>query len=234
MKHLKSIIMLCGILALAGCSETWNELKGGLGDLKLPALGTDTEPADFVVGSDCPKIEVVPELAGYNEFRPIKNPFEDSLITSVNLTLAGAACTYNPKSVTVDLKLQFDGRLGPAQESATNKEFFSVPFFVAVKEPGGNVLAKEVFAASLNYPTGAQRTVYTENLRQIIPIANTARGPRYKVVVGFQLTPEQLSYNRAAIKRRKVLQDLNRNYKKPEIQREGEIQNAPVNLQGGN
>ncbi|MCK6418801.1 MAG: hypothetical protein L6Q57_07685 [Alphaproteobacteria bacterium] len=232
MKNFKAIIVLCGALVLVSCADTWNELKGGLGDLSLPSLRNGTNPEDFVAGSDCPKVEAVPELAAYNEFRPVKNPFEDSLITSVNLTLVGAACTYNPKSVTMDLKLQFDGRLGPAQK-AENKEFFSIPFFVAVKEPGGNVLAKEVFAASLNYTPGSGRATYTENLRQIIPIANTARGPRYKVVVGFQLSPEQLAYNRAAIKRQKVMQDMQRNYKKPQIQREGDAVNAPVDLQGG-
>jgi hypothetical protein len=151
---------------------------------------------------------------------------ENRLITQVSIGLAGRACQYNLKSVTVDLKVNFDGRLGAGSDPA-QRAYFSLPFFVAVMEPGGNILAKEVFAATLAYPSGAQKQTYTENLRQIIPIANTARGPRYKVKIGFQLSPDQLKYNRAAIKRLQVIKDMQKMRQNTQILRS----DAPLDLQ---
>lgn len=58
-------------------------------------------------------------------------------------------------------------------------------------------MAKEVFAASLNFGSGASSANYYESLRQIIPVKHGTNSGKYKVLVGFQLTHEQLAYNRA-------------------------------------
>ena len=111
-----------------------------------------------------------------------------------------STCTYNDRSVTVDLKLAFDGNLGPkGRKTSKDKPFFSYPFFVAVTSPSGKILAKEIFAASMTYDAGQNEQIYFETLRQIIPTDNRSQGAGYKVMIGFQLAEKQLDYNRKII-----------------------------------
>ena len=60
-------------------------------------------------------------------------------------------------------------------------------------------MAKEVFAVSMNFEPGETTRTHTEYLRQIIPIKSKETAFQYQVLVGFQLSPEQLAYNRAAL-----------------------------------
>jgi hypothetical protein len=99
--------------------------------------------------------------------------------------------------VTVDLKVFFEGTLGPMGQAAPQPTV-SYPFFVAVTSPSGAILAKEVFSAPMTYSAGGQET-YVETMRQIIPIPNKEAGDHFKVLAGFQLSQDQLNYNRAVI-----------------------------------
>jgi hypothetical protein len=103
-------------------------------------------------------------------------------------------CVYGSQSVTVDIKLSFEGTAGANGPAGTA----SYPFFVAVTGPGGNILAKEVFAASMDYSRGPNQT-YFESMRQIIPVPSKTAGEQFKVLAGFQLSDDQLAYNRALI-----------------------------------
>ena len=108
--------------------------------------------------------------------------------------------------------MDFAGTLGPQARAASGqKPFFSHPFFVAITSDNGDILAKEIFAASLTYPAGADSQTYTERLRQVIPIDNRDRGANYKVLVGFQLTPDQLAYNRKKLAEVQIMRAAEQN-----------------------
>lgn len=189
------------------------------GELDIPLVSapsaTDPRSEQFVVSGNCPTVEIVNELSMLSEYMDVANPQADNLLSSVHLSQAESDCTYSGKNATVDIKLAFEGMLGPrGRTSASDKPFFSYPFFVAVTAPDGKILAKEVFGASMTYGTDQDTQTYYESLRQIIPIADPARGARYKVLVGFQLSQDQLNQNRAFIRRQ------NEAPPEPEIQEE--------------
>ncbi|MEQ1609008.1 MAG: hypothetical protein ABL956_08600 [Hyphomonadaceae bacterium] len=105
-------------------------------------------------------------------------------------------CRYigtNP--ITMDIEIDFAFGKGPKAQGSSR----SYPAFVTVTRRDRAVLAKEVFDVNVTFPPGADVVRVTEQVPGIvIPRANeTVSGTNFEVIVGFQLTPEQLAYNRS-------------------------------------
>lgn len=192
-------ISIC-LLSLTAC-ETVEGLKQDISNIKLsdftPSISKSNDESQFLINGNCPKITIVEELSMLDEFTPGTSAKSSNLISSVKMSESESTCTYNDRSVTVDLKLAFNGKLGTkGRKTSKDKPFFSYPFFVAVTSPSGKILAKEIFAASMTYDAGKNEQVYFETLRQIIPTDSRSKGAGYKVMLGFQLAEKQLNYNR--------------------------------------
>jgi len=160
-----------------------------------------------LLADNCPAVDIVGELSSLSEFTNPQNPIEKNMISRVQISESSSLCEYTTKSVTVDLKLTFDGILGQqGRINSNDKPFFTYPFFIAVVSPSGKILAKEIFAASMTYDQGKDHQLYYESLRQIIPVKGKRNGARHKIMVGFQLSPEQLAYNRALLNQVQTIQ----------------------------
>jgi len=97
--------------------------------------------------------------------------------------------------INMDVEIDFAFGRGPKAESAAE----SYPVFVTVTRRDRTVLAKETFAVNVNFPAGKDIIRITETVPGIvIPRANdTVSGTNFEVIVGFDLTPEQIAYNRS-------------------------------------
>jgi len=200
MKNFKSFAFAACVLAPSLLLAACNTVDGFVDDIRyndwFANTGKKTSSASENLLSDgCPKASIVPELGTYPNFIDDKKPTTSTLVSAAKIETIQSKCQFASQSVTVDIKLAFDGILGPAGK---NNQSASYPFFVAVTSPGGAILAKEVFAANMNYQTGPSQT-YVESMRQIIPIPSKVAGEQYKILAGFQLTDDQLRYNRAVI-----------------------------------
>lgn len=119
-----------------------------------------------------------------------------------NVTFTGAIegvrgyCRYigtNP--ITMEVEIDFAFGKGPKAATSTR----TYPVFVSVTRRDRSVLAKEKFDIQVAWPAGKDVVRYTETIPGIvIPRANeTISGSNFEVLVGFDLTPEQLAYNRS-------------------------------------
>lgn len=202
MKKFRLFALCLCLLGVASCRTT-EAIKDDIDSLDLPALSVDGEPSteDLTYSGSCPEVKLIDELASYSEFSDSSSARDGDLISRVKIANVKSACHTDESTVTLDLKLTFDGILGPqARSSMSEKPFFTYPFFVAVASPEGKILAKEVFAASMTYPPGSNRHFYYENIRQIIPVEARDHGRPFKILLGFQLGPDQLDYNRKRLK----------------------------------
>lgn len=97
--------------------------------------------------------------------------------------------------IAMDLDISFAFGKGPKAEGTSK----SYPVFVTVTRRDRTVLAKETFTMNVNFPAGKDIVRLTENIPGIvIPRANdTVSGTNFEVIVGFDLTPEQIAYNRS-------------------------------------
>ena len=199
MKYTKYIALCLCLINLSAC-QTLTSLQDDVSDLaagELPPTHVIGGKTEALLASPCPQVELVSDLSSLSDFSTPNSPSDENLISRVNLKSAQSTCKLASKSAIVDLTLIFDGVLGKkGRQKSSDKPFFSYPFFIAITAPNGKIMAKEIFAASLTYGANENEHTYFEKLRQIIPIKNKAHANRYKVLIGFQVTPDQLAYNR--------------------------------------
>ncbi len=197
MKILRSLLIVMATVSLSAC-DTVNNFTDQISIFDEPEIVSNEERRTAEMVTPCPKVEIVDELSALTEFSDASNPVDYNVISRVHLTQVESSCRYNERNVMIDLKLAFEGELGQKGRVRSNdKPFFSYPFFVAVVAPDNNIMAKEVFAAPITYNRDESKHTYYESLRQIIPIERKVLGQKYKLMIGFQLSPDQLAYNRA-------------------------------------
>ena len=104
-------------------------------------------------------------------------------------------CRYvdaDPITMAIDVDMEF-GR-GPAATSDTQH----YRYWVAVSRRGRNTLAKQYYDVTVRFPHGQPIVTHTEHIDRItIPRANAdISGENFEILVGFDLTPEELQFNR--------------------------------------
>lgn len=105
-------------------------------------------------------------------------------------------CRYiNDNPITMEIEIDFAFGKGPKADGDTQ----TYPYFVSVTRRDRLVLAKDVSEITVKFPEGADIVRRTEKVDGIvIPRATgTVSGTNFEVIVGFDLTAEQLAYNRS-------------------------------------
>ena len=191
-------------LSLSGCEtvgQTYESTKERIAAIEwsLPSFGSSQaeETADAAGDQSCPPVTAVDELRNLSQFIDDRNPVPEDSISRVSITGVDSTCRFNENNVVVQMDIGFTGELGPrAAQWNTPDPDFVYPYFVAIAAPDGRVIAKETFALSLSYMPGQTALTQTEALRQIIPLNSDMFASDYTLMIGFQLTPDQLAYNR--------------------------------------
>ena len=145
----------------------------------------------------CPRVSILKQtslLTLYGE-----GPGRDDVDVAFELELRDVAsdCDLNVDDeagggVQVTFALPIYATRGPAAET----DRLSVPFFVALADPGRQVVAKEVFTAEIAFDADGASAQTVEEIEQWIPLGPGEIGLGYETLIGFQLTPEQLEDTR--------------------------------------
>tara|TARA_R110000868_G_scaffold76499_2_gene219891 strand:- start:36451 stop:37014 length:564 start_codon:yes stop_codon:yes gene_type:complete len=105
-------------------------------------------------------------------------------------------CSYSgERPILANLELDMGFGRGPAAVG----ESHTYEYFVAVTRRDTAVIAKEVFPVTVRFNAGQDRVFRTETIDAIsIPRANAdTSGINFEILVGFELTPEELAFNRS-------------------------------------
>jgi len=105
--------------------------------------------------------------------------------------LAGT-CIYDDTEISVDLQIQIIAGRGPA---ATGDDA-RMNYFVAVTRADSTVLAREAFDVAIELSGNQTRNEIIEEIEQTIPIPEGGSGASLVIVVGFEMTPDELEFNR--------------------------------------
>lgn len=143
----------------------------------------------------CPLMGVL-----YDSSRTVQfaNPGEERL---ANVTYTGEIrgvrgfCRYvGDEPILLDIEIDMAFGKGPAAQSNAH----AYRYWVAVTRRDIAPIARETFEIPVEFPRDGDRTARTLTLDGIvIPRANeTISGANFEVLVGFELTPEQLEFNR--------------------------------------
>lgn len=145
----------------------------------------------------CFDATIIDDLRTLRQFSTEKSAIPENMISEITMSSIEAHCQKNDHNIIIDLDITFEGKIGPQGFSMNEGETkFIYPYFLAVMSPNGAIISKEIFAVPLSYKAYELRTRHTENIRQIIPTGGQLYNDRTALNIGFQLTTEQLSYNR--------------------------------------
>ena len=110
------------------------------------------------------------------------------------LTNLSALCNFERDRLVMDIAFQVIASRGPANRD----DEAAIPYFLAIADETGGIIAKETFGTILPFKGNLRRVSIKETFEPTIPYP---AGPNilgnYRVLIGFQLTPEQVAYNRA-------------------------------------
>jgi hypothetical protein len=197
-------------LSLAGCGTTHKDKAPP----QLPGEETKAGPAQAEAGSKkpgmigklagkkdtpnpgpCPLLGVLYDASRVVELKQPEEKFANVGFTGEINNVRGL-CTYSgalPIEMSMDIDMAF-GR-GPMAGGDTHV----YRYWVAVTRTDIAPLAKEYFDVPVKFQNGDARLFHTETIKKIvIPRANAnVSGAAFEILVGFDLTPDQLAFNRA-------------------------------------
>jgi hypothetical protein len=156
-----------------------------------------TDPLLVDQGPICPVTAVLSDAVTVTKLKPGAGqvlPVPANVAFSAEMSQAVLECDYDPETnrLVVNIEFAVKGTRGPA---ATGQDP-PLEFFVAVVDADNNILSKRVFQSR---PLMAGRTTntFTQTVDDFpVPLAMDTRPYDYEILTGFQLTAEELAFNR--------------------------------------
>ncbi len=142
----------------------------------------------------CPYVKVLYDAARYEEFKDGRVASDAVGYTGEIQDLA-SGCEYKAKDpIHVEVELLFAFGRGPAAVGSA-KDY---SYWVAVTDRNSSVIDKQYFTVHAAFPAGQDRVLVTDRINEIrIPRANSdVSGANFEVLVGFDVTPEMVDFNR--------------------------------------
>ncbi len=178
---------------------TWHATWHATGALLLLALlpaGCGKEDSQRFA-PPCPVPSLPRDTSDLRRFRGAGRDITDSVLEGRITGLSGA-CTRGEKGfVTASISVGIDLIRGPAN----TRQVVDVAYFVAVSEgqgPDERILDKRVYTLRAEFPSNTDRLRLAGDEVQLqLPVTPTKTAAAYRILVGFQLTPEELQVNRS-------------------------------------
>jgi hypothetical protein len=138
----------------------------------------------------CPGAVIAPDVDRVAQLATTSGDLGD-VVAAAKIDAATTKCSAEKDGVAVNTHIDFV--LLRTNFDVKRSDF---PYFVAVADTNRRILSKSVFHLDQEFiPRQSSRNV-TEDITAHIPVRSAAEGGGYVVIVGFQLTPEQLEFNR--------------------------------------
>ena len=208
---MKNYVLVGSVLmafALSGC-ETMQKMGDSLKSMEMPKITPKGEQAKTgestatpsglvsVGGEGCPQIKGLNDLSSITQFSDPVAADPNQMISDTKLEKIASKCVVSGNSVSVELELNFAGTLGPiGVKDLDGQANYTYPYFLSVISPDGKILSKDVFALSMVYENGQINYHKQDKLRQVIPLMNGQDAGKFQIMVGFQLSADELAYNR--------------------------------------
>ncbi len=143
----------------------------------------------------CPKVGILGEAARVTVFGAGAGQGPTNVAANAVVGDFSGNCTYDETGVTIDVSVALVAERGPALVG----DQVALTYFVAISKPDGTIVTKQVFPTTIEFKGNAPRAGSREDLQPHIPLAKGVDARGYQVLLGFQLTPAQLDYNRRTV-----------------------------------
>ncbi len=140
----------------------------------------------------CPQAVVLTDAARQVKFSGQGRDLTDVLYEA-SINTGRLICEYDENVLDVDLDVQVVAVRGPANSD----RLANLSYFVAVARTDETILARRSFDIAIPFPGNRTRVAGIEQIGQVITLAGGETGGDYRIYVGFDLSREELDYNRA-------------------------------------
>ena len=140
----------------------------------------------------CPSVSTLVDTATL----PVFQTSGSGIAYWVQITHAKRDCDVHKfdKQVEASVDLTFRAVRGQAGPAAT----YTIPYYVAVSTEG-RILTKRVYSIQFTFDAGQATAEFSQSLDSIgLTVGQDKKPTEYGILVGFQLTKQQLEYNRRA------------------------------------
>jgi hypothetical protein len=142
----------------------------------------------------CPYVKVLYDAGRYIELKDNKETMSAVGYTGEFQGLSSGCAYKSADPIKVYVELLFALGKGPQATAAQH----TYRYWVAVTDRNNEVIAKQYFNLPVTFPAGQDRTLVTDKLQGIVipRAAPTVSGGNFEVLVGFDVTPEMVAFNR--------------------------------------
>lgn len=212
----RAVMVVALAVLLSACSlfgDDEEKTAGKAAPKAAPKKVTRVQPNRRV----CPGLAVLRDAATITKFRPGGGRGEADIVYQGEITDAKISCLHDlrkrkltgnfmtdllasgaPLPPVGTMKMEITVIMRATTGPAARPGPISMPYFVSVTDAQKNVLNKGAFEVAVDFPrTRSRRLVTDAPIKLEIPIAKGQTGAEYGVFIGYQLTREELQYNRS-------------------------------------
>ncbi|HEX6842248.1 MAG TPA: hypothetical protein VF113_11990 [Stellaceae bacterium] len=138
----------------------------------------------------CPTPLIAPGLDAAADLRPGGSGANDVRF-GVKVVSVNSNCSSEKIGLSADLRIGFV--VARADPKLTHAEF---AYFVAVTDAQRNILTKQQYKVSVEFSPRLSKLNVSDQVAIGLPLHDLSNGSKYLIIVGLQLTPQQLEFNR--------------------------------------
>jgi hypothetical protein len=140
----------------------------------------------------CPQTSVLKDASDLTRFQGSGTDLTDMVVDGRITRPTGKCALDDPTHLRTTLNVNLELTRGPASKSRAT----DVTYFVAVLK-GDTVLEKKEYRVPTQFPVNTDHVRLTgDEIDLVLPVNEKLNGAAYRVLIGFQLTPQELAFNR--------------------------------------
>lgn len=141
----------------------------------------------------CPAVFILEDAKDLTRFKPGPGRDITDILFEAEIVNFVGDCDYDEGEAEIELSVQIRVERGPANKARQ----VAFDYFVAIPEFQSQSEGKSVFKVTGEFEGNRTRMLYQDDLEMTIPVKVPAEGSALEIVLGFQLTPEELKFNRS-------------------------------------
>jgi hypothetical protein len=141
----------------------------------------------------CPAVFILEDAKELTRFEPGPGRDITDILFEAEIVNFVGDCDYNEGEAEIELSVQIKVERGPANKVRQ----VAFDYFVAIPKFQSRSEGKSVFNVTGEFEGNRTLMLYQDDLDMTIPVKVTTDGAALEIILGFQLTPEELKFNRS-------------------------------------
>ncbi len=139
----------------------------------------------------CPKVEVIDALSKLVQFADGPGRDLSDMLYAARIEDVKSACAFDKSGVRVEMTVSI---VGDRAQAGAKLKGSDVTYFVAITDASQAIVAKKLFTSRLDFSDNKTARI-DDVLDQRIPLTVLTSAAEHTIIVGFQLSPEQINFN---------------------------------------